>query len=59
MPEYEFHCTKCGKKFIVEESIKEYENHGEQHKEAKCPKCGSRSVERGFSSVFVQTSKKS
>jgi putative FmdB family regulatory protein len=58
MPEYEFQCTQCGKEFIVEESIKEYEEHEEKHDEARCPKCGSTNVERRFSAVFVKTSRK-
>jgi putative FmdB family regulatory protein len=55
MPEYEYQCTKCGKQFTVEESMKQHE----QHHQVKCPKCGSTKVEQRFSSVFVKTSKKS
>jgi putative FmdB family regulatory protein len=55
MPEYEFQCAKCGKQFTVEESIKE---HGQAHT-IKCPKCSSTKVDQRFSSVLVQTSKKS
>ena len=55
MPEYEFHCSKCGKEFTVEESMKQHD----QHHEIKCPKCGNTKVEQRFSSVFVRTSKKS
>jgi putative FmdB family regulatory protein len=51
---YEYKCRDCHRQFVIEESIT-------KHKEAsiKCPKCGSKAVERHWEAVNVQTSKKS
>jgi putative FmdB family regulatory protein len=54
MPVYEYICSKCQKSFSVTETISQ---HGSR--KAKCPACGSRSVEQVFSSFFAKTSKKS
>jgi putative FmdB family regulatory protein len=54
MPTYEYHCSECGKKFAQETSVAEHEAA-----RPACPKCGSQNVVRSFSTVFVQTSKKS
>ncbi len=54
MPIYEYECKKCHKRFEIVESIRE---HGT--KAAKCPECKSTSVERVYSGLRVQTSKKS
>lgn len=54
MPVYEYACRDCKKTFQVVEAISE---HGK--KKVRCPKCDSKSVERIWSSVFVETSRKS
>ncbi len=54
MPEYEYRCSECGKKFTVRETFAE---HG--HKQVKCPKCESPKAERVLSEVFAKTAKKS
>lgn len=54
MPTYEFTCLDCKKTFEVVKAITEYDP-----KEVKCPKCNGKNVERHWSSVFVETSKKS
>ena len=54
MPTYEYRCSECGKKFAQETSVAEHEAA-----RPACPKCGSQTVVRSFSTVFVQTSKKS
>jgi putative FmdB family regulatory protein len=54
MPVYEFVCLECKKNFEVIQAIGKYKPAA-----VKCPKCGSKKVERHWSSVFVETSKKS
>ncbi len=54
MPAYEFKCLKCGKKVTLIILFSDYEN-----KKARCPKCGSKRLERLVSSVQVVTSRKS
>jgi putative FmdB family regulatory protein len=54
MPAYEYECRECHKNFQIVAPISEY-----NPKAVKCPKCGSKKVERLWSSVFVETSKKS
>jgi len=54
MPTYDYRCAACGKRFAQEASISEHEVH-----KPACPKCGSHNVVQAFSSVNVQTSKKS
>ena len=54
VPVYEFHCRKCGADFTLVMSLKEYEK-----KDAACPKCRSKEVERTFSTLQVVTSRKS
>ncbi len=54
MPQYDFACTKCKKKFSLTLSISEREN-----KRIKCPKCNTVKVEPQFSSFFAKTSRKS
>lgn len=53
MPVYEYICQKCKKSFEVVRLIKENGRKG-----ATCPKCASKKVERLWSSVFVETSRK-
>lgn len=52
---YEFQCLHCAKRFVVEQSLKEYERHPGD----KCPKCGCAKVRRIYSAVTVTTAKKS
>jgi len=54
MPVYEYVCAKCKKAFEVVKPITQYAK-----KAVVCPKCRSRKVERRWSSVFVETSRKS
>jgi len=54
MPAYDFRCGKCSKNVTLMLSVSDYER-----KAFKCPKCGSKKLDRRISSVQVQTSKKS
>jgi len=54
MPIYPFVCRECKKKFEYVRSVADYKPGS-----VKCPKCGSKKVDRVWSSVFVETSKKS
>ena len=54
MPNYEFQCAECKKTFTEKLTFKEYDQY-----KAKCPKCGSTSVQHVISSTFAKTSKKS
>ncbi len=54
MPNYEFQCQKCNKKFALSMSIREWEE-----KKFKCPKCGSRKSQPVFGNFYSKTSKKS
>ncbi len=53
MPIYEFVCRACHKGFEVTRSI------SEAPVSAACPHCGSRDVERTWTSIQAITSKKS
>ena len=55
MPDYDFECVGCGKKFTKQQT---YEEHDRQ-KRLKCPKCGSQRTRRVIGAVFAKTSKKS
>ena len=55
MPDYDFECAACGKKFTKQQT---YEEH-DRAKRVKCPKCGSQRTRRVIGSVFAKTSKKS
>jgi putative FmdB family regulatory protein len=55
MPDYDFECVGCGKKFTKQQT---YEEHDRQ-KRVKCPKCGSQRTRRVIGAVFAKTSKKS
>ncbi len=55
MPNYDYRCTECRKKFTVQESFEEHE----RHTRVKCPKCGNENVKRVIGAVFAKTSKKS
>ena len=54
MPIDEYRCTKCRKRFSLEQAISE---HGKRR--PVCPKCKSRAVEPMFSTFFPKTSRKS
>jgi putative FmdB family regulatory protein len=54
MPLYEYRCTKCRKRFSLEQGIGE---HGKRR--PACPKCKSRAVEPMFSTFFAKTGRKS
>jgi len=54
MPQYEYLCTACNKKFSVVLSIHEHETD-----KVKCPKCGSAKVEQQWAAFYATTSKKS
>ncbi|MFQ6110645.1 MAG: zinc ribbon domain-containing protein [Nitrospinota bacterium] len=54
MPTYDFRCKACGKTVSMIMSFKEYDS-----KRPKCPKCGSRRLERLVTPFSTITSKKS
>ncbi len=54
MPIYEYVCQKCKKPFELVRRIKE-----DGRRAAACPKCASKKVERRWSRVSVETSRKS
>lgn len=54
MPAYEFKCQNCGKKVTLVLTLGNYER-----KAYRCPKCGSKKLDRRITSFQVQTSKKS
>ncbi len=54
MPAYEFKCLKCGRQATLLIPFSEYEK-----KKIKCPKYGSKRLERLIRSVQVVTSRKS
>lgn len=54
MPVYEFVCRDCHKEFEVIRSLSEL-----TASPVTCPHCGSKSIERVWSSVYAITSKKS
>ncbi len=48
MPQYEFLCSACKKKFSVVLTISEYEKA-----KIKCPKCGSKKLEQRWASFYA------
>jgi putative FmdB family regulatory protein len=54
MPVYEFLCKDCHKPFEIVQPMAAYDPSS-----VTCPGCGSRRVERRWTSVFAVTSKKS
>ena len=54
MPVYEYACVACKKKFSETKPVSDYDP-----KAVRCPKCKSRKVERRWSTVNVETSRKS
>jgi putative FmdB family regulatory protein len=55
MPMYEYRCLDCAKEFSIVESLRQHEA---PHK-VTCVSCGSNNVERRWSEVAVETSRKS
>ena len=55
MPVYEYLCHDCGKGFSIVQSIHQHE----AAEEVACETCGSVDVERRWSPVSVETSRKS
>ncbi len=55
MPVYEYICQDCRKRFEIVETVARHET---KHV-VRCPKCSSKQVERCWSSVYVETAKKS
>jgi putative FmdB family regulatory protein len=55
MPGYEFQCKKCSTIFDERETFREHD----EHKQVKCPKCGSTDVEQVLTPSGVKTAKKS
>ena len=54
MPQYEYLCSSCGKKFTTILSLADHDQV-----KVKCPKCGGTKVEQQWAAFFATTSKKS
>ena len=54
MPDYEYKCLECGKRFTENRTFEQHDRET-----VKCPKCGSSKIERLIGAVFAKTSKKS
>jgi putative FmdB family regulatory protein len=54
MPSYDFRCKKCRKRFSLKLTVLELDL-----RRYKCPKCGSKRLEKLITGFFAQTSKKS
>ncbi len=54
MPQYEYLCLACNKKFSVVLTIAEHEKGA-----VKCPKCRSSKTEQQWAAFYANTSKKS
>lgn len=54
MPNYDYQCQKCRKRFSVVERISEHEGRS-----PACPKCKSRSTRQVLSAFYAKTVKKS
>lgn len=54
MPQYEYECLACKKKFTATMTLAEHEKG-----KVKCPKCGSSRVEQLWAAFTAVTSKKS
>ena len=54
MPVYEFVCRECAREFELVQTLREHEKNT-----VKCPECGSKKVDRVWSTVFVETPRKS
>ena len=58
MPQYDYRCQSCKKKFTVKLAVSEHEKKARRHR-IRCPKCDSTDVKHVIESFFVTTSKKS
>jgi putative FmdB family regulatory protein len=56
MPTYEFDCEKCGNKFTLILTVREYDKERERF---RCPKCKSKKVKQAISSFIAKTTNKS
>lgn len=54
MPQYEYLCQACNKKFSVVLTVAEHDKG-----KIKCPMCGSSNVEQQWAAFYATTSKKS
>ncbi len=54
MPQYEYFCLDCKKKFSLILTLEEYEK-----RRIRCPHCNSTKVEQRWAAFFAVTSKKS
>ncbi len=54
MPQYEFLCLACDKKFSLFLTLAERDKQ-----EIKCPECGSTKVEQQWAAFYAVTGKKS
>lgn len=54
MPDYDFRCEKCNKKFTLQLTIREYEKT-----KFRCPKCKSTRVKQQIAHFQTVTSSKS
>ena len=54
MPTYDYTCRSCGKKFSVNITIGDHDEH-----KTKCPKCGSKKLQQRVTGFFAITTKKS
>ena len=55
MPTYEFDCEKCGNKFTLIITVREYEKEKDRF---RCPKCKSKRVRQVFSPFVAKTTNK-
>jgi len=55
MPDYDFKCAECRKRFTETQTFEEHD----RRKRVKCPKGGSQKVVRVIGAIFAKTSKKS
>jgi putative FmdB family regulatory protein len=53
MPNYQYICKKCGKKFFCTTTIHEHET-----RKPRCPKCSSHAVETILQGFFAVTARK-
>jgi putative FmdB family regulatory protein len=54
MPQYEYRCQSCNKRFSLTQTLAEHDRE-----KTKCPKCGSSRIEQQWAAFFATTSKKS
>ncbi len=52
MPTYEYDCDKCGNRFSLILSIRDYEKEKER---IRCPKCKSKKVKQALSTFIAKT----